>query len=255
MRLAHSILAGNTVNGGESDVYTGSLLHFYSSGYNLVGVLDMSQLLAPIPLWSSLHRRHWPAPGDLAGVALDAVVDRSAAVTDAAVLSAGVGGGAPTALAYPPAGQALNRIPPSYRVPLVHAQWAPSAGARTPDGKVLTAVVARYRRTHPEVDLPDFGDLDAIAFKAEPAPWPSLAENADWLVFWRRFDEAVAGRLGPNAGLDNAFWSTFRAHPAEGPVRIRAAATSMTVRPQKTDQLGRGRPLREPADIGALETP
>ena len=253
MSLSHSIIAGNTVNASGNDVYTGSLIHFYSYGYNLIGELDMSQMLAPVPLWKSLHRRHWPALGDLAGVAVDDVVDRAAAIADSTIRSVGVGEHTPAVLAYPPLGPARDRIPAFYKVPLVHAQWRATTGEQQPNGEVLTAIVARYRRSHPELDLPDFGDLDAIRFQAESMTWPALAENTAWLDFWRRFDAAVAGRLGPNAGLDNAFWTTFRAQPTEGPVKLRVFSTIRTVRHQKLDQMGKSRPANKPADIGAFE--
>ena len=254
VQLTHSIVAGNTVNAAGNDLYTGSLLHVYSGGYNLAGVLDTSQLLAPVPLWLSLHRRHWPAAGDAEGVALDEVVDRGAAVAEAAIRSAGVAAGEPVVLAYPPRGAALNRIPPSYRVPVVYAQWRSTAGARAPGGEVLAAVVARYRRLHPEVPLPDFGDLGAIRFVAESRTWPSLAENAAWIGFWRRLDAALAEQ-GVAHGLDDAFWSTFKAMPNEGPVAIRVSATTRTVSRQRFDQLGRSRTASPQSDIGAVEAP
>ena len=37
MEIWHSIVAGNTLSGAPSDVFTGSLIDFYSSGYNLFG--------------------------------------------------------------------------------------------------------------------------------------------------------------------------------------------------------------------------
>lgn len=256
MQLAHSLIAGNTVNDVANDVYTGSLINFHSSGYNLIGVLDMSQLLVPAPLWQSLHRRHWPAPGDAVGVALDAIVDRAAAVTDAGILSAGTDAGAPVVLAYPPRDAARDRIPAaSYTVPVLQAQWSATSGTNQPNGQILTALVARFRRVYPEIDLPDFGNLDSIVFLAEQYTWPSLPENTAWIDFWHRFDAAVDGRLGPNAGLGDGFWSTFLSQPAEGPVTFRVFATSRTVRRQTLDQTGRRRPSVAPADIGAIESP
>jgi len=40
MNVSHSILVGNTVNDAANDIYTGSLIHFYSKGYNLIGNID-----------------------------------------------------------------------------------------------------------------------------------------------------------------------------------------------------------------------
>lgn len=252
MQIAHSIVAGNTVNAVGNDVYTGSLMNFYSSGYNLVGVLDMSQILVPAPLWMSLHRRHWPAAGDAAGAALDDIVDRGAAVADPAILSAGAEEGAPAPLAYPPRGAALDRVPFSYRVRVIQAQWLSTVGARDPNGEVLAAVVARYRSLHPELALPDFGDLAAIRFVAEPYTWPSLAENAAWIDFWHRFDAALGG-LGVANGLDDAFWTTFRKQPFEGAVKLRVTLSSRAVKRQRVDQTGLSRSASWLADIGAIE--
>ena len=69
MSVWHSIIAGNSVNGSGNDLYTGSLLHFYSYGYNLVGRIDFSQILVPVPAWGDLSRKHWPKTGDHEGVA------------------------------------------------------------------------------------------------------------------------------------------------------------------------------------------
>lgn len=68
MDIRHSIIAGNLVNGSVNDVYTGSLLHFYSRGYNLVGEIDFSQILVPVPAWYDLSRKHWPKAGDQDGI-------------------------------------------------------------------------------------------------------------------------------------------------------------------------------------------
>ena len=255
LKLSHSIIAGNTVNSSSDDVYTGSLINFYSGGYNLINTLDMSQMLVPVPYWMNLHRRHWPAVGDAAAVELDEVIDRSAVVTDTMILSVGVDADRPVVLAYPPRGNALNRIPSSYRIPVVNAQWKATVGSKQPNGEVLTAVAARYRRVYPEVDLPDFGVLDEIRFLAEPKIWPSLPENKAWITFWHSFDAAVVGRLGPHAGLDDAFWSTFKTKPSEGPVTLRVVQTYSTVQRQRLDQMRRSRPLHGYSDVGAVEVP
>jgi hypothetical protein len=45
MEIWHSVIAGNTLSGVPSDVFTGSLINFYSSGYNLFGAIDFSPML------------------------------------------------------------------------------------------------------------------------------------------------------------------------------------------------------------------
>ncbi len=110
MAIRHSILAGNTLNGAPSDIFTGSLLHFTSDGYNLVGSLDASQILVPIPPWWSLSRRHWPKVGDQEGVPLSAAVALDEIAFDDAILSVGVDAGGPAVLWYPPGSEARDKV-------------------------------------------------------------------------------------------------------------------------------------------------
>ena len=48
-----------------TDIFTGSLFHFKSRGYNRLGVVDFSQMLVPVGQvdWASLCRRHYPKAG------------------------------------------------------------------------------------------------------------------------------------------------------------------------------------------------
>lgn len=64
VQLEHSIVIGNTMNGTPADWFTGSLINFYSYGYNRIGSIDFSQILVPCPEWNDLSRRHYPEPGD-----------------------------------------------------------------------------------------------------------------------------------------------------------------------------------------------
>jgi hypothetical protein len=103
MIVGHSIIAGNTVEeiGGATyahDLFTGSLMHFHSAGYNRFGTLDFSQILVPVGerSWDSLSRRHYPKVGDANGLALASVVDLDAGVTtDPAIASVGMDAGSP----------------------------------------------------------------------------------------------------------------------------------------------------------------
>ena len=70
VHLQHSIVIGNKMNGAPQDWFAGSLLHFFSYGYNRIGVLDFSQLLVPCPEWMTLSRKHYPEPVILMASAL-----------------------------------------------------------------------------------------------------------------------------------------------------------------------------------------
>jgi len=50
------------MNGAPADWFTGSLINFYSYGYNRIGSIDFSQILVPCPEWLDLSRRHYPNP-------------------------------------------------------------------------------------------------------------------------------------------------------------------------------------------------
>ena len=127
MVLAHSIVAGNIVHelgagpdpvaSYEHDVFTGSVLHFRSLGHNRLGVVDFSQILVPVGEWGweTLVRKHYPKVGDEDGVALADVLDLAGAATSDTVVSAGVDATLPAVLHYPPAGSALDQVPPEIR--------------------------------------------------------------------------------------------------------------------------------------------
>ncbi|MCP5065785.1 MAG: hypothetical protein GY946_04400, partial [bacterium] len=128
MLIGHSVIAGNTVHefdpaaGVEAvpgvvydqDVFTGSLLHFRSRGYNRFGVIDFSQTLVPVGQrrWASFSRRHFPKTGDEDSVGVADVLDLDAGVTRFdTILSAGVDAGKPVVISYQPQGSALDRVP------------------------------------------------------------------------------------------------------------------------------------------------
>ena len=130
--IRHSIVVGNTLNGAEEDLFTGSVLHLYSHGYNQVGRIDFSQILVPIPPWWSLSRKHWPKAGDLDNVAASDVLDLANVARHASIRSVGTDAGEPAVLWYPPKGVALDRIPAGgYMVDnVVQAQYQIAAGTK-----------------------------------------------------------------------------------------------------------------------------
>jgi hypothetical protein len=254
MRLRHSILTGNTLNGAASDIYTGSLMHFVSDGYNLVGSLDASQILVPIPPWWSLSRKHWPKAGDQGEVPLAAAVDLDGIAIHDAITSAGVDAGGPVVLWYPPGSEARDQVPSQrYRVPFVLAQYQVRPGR---EDAFLVAVLERLRTEHAAQLGSDFGeefgDVSGIPFVPTPETWPSEPANAPWIQFWRQLDAALDGRLGA-AGLEDAFWGSFDDVPDKAGVILSRKVQKRSIHLAAVDQRGERRPDGERGDIGAIE--
>jgi hypothetical protein len=254
MVLRHSIVAGNTVAGAPGDVYTGSLMHFFSQGYNLVGAIDFSQILVPIPPWLSLGRKHWPKVGDRAGVALAEAIDAEHPRRRDSIRSVGADTGEPAVLWFPPAAGARGRIPAgSYRVRHTYAGYNGPAGT---EGSLLNEVVSRLRTDHGDVLGADFGsgfgDLSGITFASVSGTWPSDPANAPWIAFWRTLDTEIAGRLGP-AGLADGFWRTFSLPTDPEGLLLRRFTALDAVELAGVDQRGRARPVGARGDIGAIE--
>jgi hypothetical protein len=254
MRLRHSIFAGNTLNGAASDIYTGSLMHLVSDGYNLVGVLDTSQILVPIPPWWSLSRKHWPKVGDQDEVPLAAAVALDGIEFHETIVSAGVDAGEPAALRYPPGPAATDRVPAGrYRVPLVLGQYRVRSGRQD---RFLVAVLERLRTEYAALLGSDFGeefgDVSAIPFVPTPSIWPSEPANAPWIRFWRDLEAALDGRLG-TAGLADDFWGSFEDVPGDANVDLSLRIEKRSVHLTGLDQRGEPRPGGKPGDIGAIE--
>lgn len=254
MQLRHSIVAGNTVNGEANDVYSGSLLHFTSDGCNLVGRLDLSQILVPVPPWWSVSRKHWPKNGDAEDVALADVLDLAGAETAPGIVSAGTDAGSPVLLAYPPTGPAVDRVPSApYVVDAILAEVDTMSGG---EEQFLDRVVERLRIEHADVLGEDFGatlpPTDGIIFVEVSDTWPSEPANGPWIAFWRALDEEIGGRLGA-AGPGDAFWAAFT--PPAGGARFTWSwrREYRTVRASERDQRGRSRPANGRADVGAIE--
>jgi len=125
MEIWHSIIAGNTLNASPNDLFTGPLRHFYSYGYNRIGIIDFSQILVPVPAWTDLCRKHWPKQEDADEVATVDILNVSGAHYHSSVLSAGTDAGGPAILWYPPAGSAVDQIPTTgYNVNSVMAGYS-----------------------------------------------------------------------------------------------------------------------------------
>ena len=125
MIIGHSIVVGNTVHeingidpGGYSigsvyphDIFSGSVFEFRSMGHNRIGVIDFSQILAPIgePEWASLSRKHYPKVDDEDGMVPGDVL--GSATLSTLINSTGVEADPFAVLYYEPVGNALDRLP------------------------------------------------------------------------------------------------------------------------------------------------
>jgi hypothetical protein len=251
MRIGHSIIAGNTVNGVSNDVYTGSLLYFDSYGYNLIGTIDFSQILVPVPPWWSLSRKHWPKAGDHEGVALADVVALGSIERHGSILSVGTDSGEKAVLWYPPAGIALDQVPAAmYTVYTVLAQYSRVGGT---DGAFLNGVLQKVRNDYGLGDT--FGqDLiyDVHDFVADPVTWPRSTDNAGWIQFWRDLDTKLPNSLGA-VKLGDEFWNSFAPGPFGPNVTMEISSEALSVLPLADDQRGIRRPAGPKGDIGAIE--
>lgn len=252
--LRNSIVVGNTLNGAAEDWFVGSILDFYSQGYNLVGFVDFSRILAPVPDWTMISRMRWPKAGDLDGVTISQALDVTGAYTHPSVISAGTDAGQPAVLWYPPADRALNRIPTTpYSVTYVNAGYT---GFGLPTDDFLNYVLARVRTVYGSVLGSDFGtsfgDMTGTTWYGPAVTWPSSPENAAWIAFWRSLDEAIGGRLGM-AGLNDDFWGTFTTGFLGSHVQLTIDRETQQFSLTPLDQLGHGRPSGTFGDIGAIE--
>jgi hypothetical protein len=298
--IGDSIVAGNTVQevGGSryaQDIYTGSLFYFRSAGYNRIGVLDFSQILVPVgqPGWASLSRKHYPQPGDAAGVALTDVVDMTGGITRSnAIVSVGTDSGELAVLHYAPRGSALAQVPTStYYIDETLGEYSVAAGAQD---DFLEIVLGRLENRY---TLPGFAaafqadfeaflqsvDTDSETPGAQPytdpsgipiltlaatgffgpaQTWPQELENHPYIEFWHRLDTALAAASIPGMGpelLGDAAWrglfSTGSLNENPGINMTISTRARLTVVPERIDQLGSARPVNSPADIGAIEAP
>ena len=249
IRLRHSIVVGNELNGVVEDVFTGSLVHFISDGYNLVGHIDFRQILVPVPRWFSLSRRHWPKIGDEYGLTAEQVLDIDGAVRHDDIESVGADAGEMAVLWYPVHGNARNAIPAeSYSVTRILVEDSNQYGFGLP-GRVLEGLRGRYADELGEDFGQEFSEhLLGAAFFGPGETWPSNAENTDWIDFWKELDAEIRERLHPG-GLVSDFWVGLLNEDSQ--LRWRAFAYDVSL--NAIDQHGESRPFGSHGDIGAVE--
>jgi hypothetical protein len=252
--VQNSIVVGNTMNGEAEDWFVGSILNYYSQGYNLVGVVDFRYILVPVPDWMMSSRKRWPKPGDADGVGLLDALDVAGVHRHPTVLSAGTDAGQPAVLWYPPADLATDKIPnQDYSVSYVNAGYS---GFGQPTDDFLNHVILQLRAHYGAILGADFGeefgDLTGVTWYGPAVTWPANPANAAWIAFWRDLDTAIGDRLGM-ATLNDDFWGTFTSGPLGDHVRITVGTQTKTFHMEGFDQLGAARPRGGMGDIGAIE--
>lgn len=251
--VQHSIVAGNKMNGASADYFAGSLLNFYSYGYNRFGSMDFGQILVPVPDWTDMSRKHYPKAGDRDGVSAAQVLALDQLQYRNSIVSAGTDAGQPAVLWYPPMGTAVDQIPSSaYNVAYVTAGYT-GFGSSTDD--FLNHVLDNLRTAHGDVLGSDFGtsfgDLTGTTFYGPAQTWPSNSQNAAWIKFWRDLDVAINGRLG-TGGLNDDYWGGFPTGQV-GNERVTVVSKTNSVQLVTTDQRGNPRSAAQLGDIGAIE--
>ena len=254
VHLQHSIVVGNKLNGAAQDWFAGSLLHFFSYGYNRIGALDFSQILVPCPDWMDLSRKHYPEPGDLDGLAPSDVLDLTAIEHHGSIISAGTDAGQPIVLSYPPGPAAINQIPTTqYTFDVVTAGYT---GFGQPTDDFLNHLLEKLRTDYANTLGSDFGssygDLTGVTWYGPAQTWPSDPQNAAWITFWRNLDTDINGRLG-TAGLGDNFWGTYATGPVSDNVNLTVQTNQQSAQLITFDQKGNARPKAGLGDIGAIE--
>jgi len=256
MQVWHNIIAGNSVNGGADDLFTGSLLHFYSYGYNLIGRLDFSQMLVPIPEYYSLSRKHWPKAGDLHGVLLADVLAASVpAGFHPSIISVGSDASQPALLWYPPAGAALNSIPAAgYTVDSVLAQYTVVPGGAD---DFLNRICDKVRTDYASLPGTSFGmligDMTGVLWYGPATTWPSNLQNVPWIQFWKNLDTELGTSLDP-IKLGDDFWRGFsNGLWGDNIMMMVLVEQSPSITPSANDQLGNFRLCAARCAVGAIE--
>ena len=252
--LQNSIVVGNTLNGAAEDWFAGSILDFYSNGYNLVGVVNFDWILTPVPDWMMSSRKRWPKPGDADGVTLEQALNVGGAHYHATAISAGTDAGGPAVLWYPPADLAADKIPDqNYDVTYVDAGYT---GFGLPTDDFLNYVILQCRSQYGAILGADFGsefgDMTGTTWYGPARTWPSNPQNAAWIAFWHNLDAAIGNRLGM-VKLGDDFWGTFTTGPLGSHVHITVDRRTKTFHMENEDQLGTSRPRNSMGDIGAIE--
>ena len=241
MIIGHSIVVGNTVHeingidpGGYTignvyphDIFSGSVFHFRSMGYNRIGVIDFSQILVPIgepgPGWVSLSRKHYPQVDDEDGVVIGDVL--GSATLSTFISSSGVEADPFAVLYYEPIGNALNQLPSgNYNVtevlgaldgqqdegmnplllPLMLDQFQDAYGQPSFESEFRDYFQGFLSDVDP--DTAGFQQyfncrnvtIDTIeqAYWCGPSQtWPQMEYNYAYIEFWHHLDLALAGEI------------------------------------------------------------
>jgi len=262
MLIGHSVIAGNTVHeidpaavvesaqaapaAYDQDIFTGSLLHFKSRGYNRFGVIDFSQILVPVgePRWATFSRRHFPKPGDEDGVLAAEVLDLTGGVSRSdSILSVGVDEGQPAVLHYQPRGSALDQVPATaYWLDEIYAEYNIPFGVRNDFLAILLdrledyygldegfseSFTADFEAFLGSVDTDD--DTEGVQPYTDPSgipiltlgdtlwfgpagTWPKVLSNHPYIHFWHRLDRALLDAGVPEMGtevLGDADWAAL----------------------------------------------
>jgi hypothetical protein len=255
MTIGHSVIAGNTVHpvapysgvpipgaAYEQDIFTGSLQHFNSLGFNRIGTIDFSQILVPVGeiIWRSLSRRHYPKQGDEDGVILADVINlTSGTILSDTIFSVGVDSPNPVVLHYEPRGNALDRVPPSaYSVNETYAEYEITPGVTNNFLEIILGRIESHYglsgfaagfTTDFETFLANV-DLDGETLGNQPytdpegvpiltladtqwfgpaVTWPKKLPNYPYIEFWHRLDTELRDRNIPGMGpelLGDAEW-------------------------------------------------
>ncbi|HYD16802.1 MAG TPA: hypothetical protein VEB03_02235 [Candidatus Nanoarchaeia archaeon] len=260
--VQQNIIAGNKINGAPEDYFSGSLLNFFSNGYNLLGVLDFRYILVPVPDWMNLSRKHYPKAGDLENVKLSSVVDLGSVHYSTKAMSAGTDNG-PAVLWYSPIGSAVDRVPTNaYTVTNVNAGYTgfgySNPNTTPPEIKddFLNHAVHQAATVYAEQLGSDFesqfGNMAGTSWFGPAISWPREPANQNWITAWRNIDGVIAGRLG-YVNLGDDFWDTFTTGPLCANETITVTRTNEQVTSLTSDQLGQARPRGTLGDVGAVE--
>jgi hypothetical protein len=239
MIIGHSIVVGNTVHeidgigpGGYTigrvyphDVFTGSVFEFRSMGYNRIGVIDFSQILAPIgePGWASLSRKHYPKVDDKDGVVPDDVL--GIATLSTLINSSGVEADPFAVLFYEPVGSALDQLPSgNYNVtevvgeldgqlnegenplllPLMLDQIQSVYGESSFESEFRDYFQAYLLDTDPDVAGPQqyvncsnftINTIEQAYWCGPSQTWPQFEYNHAYIEFWHHLDLALANEV------------------------------------------------------------
>ncbi|MFA4986738.1 MAG: hypothetical protein WC712_09160 [Candidatus Brocadiia bacterium] len=265
MTVGHSIVVGNTISSRigdeitttDNDIYSGSLIRFDSTGYNLVGALDFSQILVPVPSWTSLSRKHWPKVGDVSGVIADEVLALADVVRHSSIISKGADEGEHVVMYYPPTGDAVDAIPAAaYTVEYIEEEYIL---LHQGSDDFIMRVLERLRTESAYSDIlgtdfgEDFGDLTGVGFYGPNVTWQSNTQNDPWVAFWKALDVEIAGRLGV-AGLNDEFFGGFATGPLGDHIDMMVMRVpSHLITMGSKDVRGHSRPENGLGDIGAYE--